>query len=96
MSVAGTGLRVAPDQPGRRLARFALGREVARVRRSGTPVLTFQPTGADLGLMGLNAMDESRRTPVSRSAYESTCRRLDSSIARDRVAILRSEPSPPA
>ena len=30
------------------------------VRRGGTPVLTFQPTDADLAVMGLNAMDASR------------------------------------
>ena len=61
MSVAAAGFRMAPDQPARRLARYALGREVARVRRSGTPVLTFQPTDTDLAVMGLNAMEESRR-----------------------------------
>jgi NTE family protein len=93
MSIAGTGLRVAPDQPARRIARFALGREVARVRRNGTPVLTFQPTAADLAVMGLNAMDESRRAPVTRTAYESALRRLDSTGARERTAILRSSAS---
>jgi hypothetical protein len=93
MSIAGAGLRVAPDQPARRLARFGLGREVARVRRDGTPVLTFQPTGADLAVMGLNAMDESRRAPVSRSAYESARSKLDSIGARDRTAMLRSSAS---
>ena len=89
MSIAGAGLRVAADQPARRLARFALGREVARVRRGGTPVLTFQPGGSDLAVMGLNAMEESRRAPVTRSAYESTLRRLDSNGAAERIAILR-------
>ena len=94
MSIAGNGLRVAADQPARRFARFTLGREVARIRRSATPVLTFQPTAADVAIMGLNAMDESRRSPVARSTYESALERLARSDASDRAAILRrSAPS---
>jgi NTE family protein len=88
MSIAGNRMRIAADQPGRRLARFALVREVARVRREGTPVLTFQPSAADLSVMGYNAMDEARRAPVTRSAYESALRRLARPDARDRTAIL--------
>jgi NTE family protein len=96
MSVAASGLRVAADQPARRIARFTLGREVARVRRGGTPVLTFQPTDADRAVMGLNAMEPTRRAPVTRAAYESARRRLASTGALDRVAILRSAVSRPA
>ena len=94
MSIADIGFRVAADQPARRFARFALGREVARVRRSGTPVLTFQPTGSDLAVMGLNAMQEARRGPVTRAAYESASRRLASSNALDRAETLRSSATP--
>jgi NTE family protein len=90
MSIAGNGLRVAADQPARRFARFALGREVARVRRQGTPVLTFQPTAADIAVMGLNAMDESRRAPVARATYESALERIARADAGERTAILRS------
>lgn len=90
MSVAASGFRMAPDQPARRLARYALGREVARVRRSGTPVLTFQPTDTDLAAMGLNAMEESRRAPVTRAAYESASRRLALAGVLDRADVLRS------
>ena len=93
MSIAGTGVRFAADQPARLISRYALGREVARVRRSGTPVLTFQPTEADLAVMGLNAMEESRRAPVAHAAYESARRRLDSTGAHDRRAILRRSTS---
>jgi NTE family protein len=92
MSIAGNGLRVATDQPARRLARFALSREVARVRRL-TPVLTFQPTVADAAVMGLNAMDESRRAPVTRKAYESALHRLARADAGARVGVLRSSSS---
>jgi NTE family protein len=93
MSIAGNGLRVAADQPARRFARFALGREVARVSRQGTPVLTFQPTAADIAVMGLNAMDETRRAPVARATYESALERLARTDAVDRAAILRSSAS---
>ena len=93
MSMAASGMRFAPDQPARRLARFALGREVARVRRSGTPVLTFQPTSADLETMGLNAMDESRRALVTHAARESAVKRIEAAGSSDRVAILRSPAS---
>jgi len=97
MSIAGRGLRMTADQPARRLARFALGREVAKVRRAGTPVLTFQPTADDATMMGLNAMDESKRAPVTRHIRESARRRLASAGAHDRMEILRSStPSRPA
>jgi NTE family protein len=93
MSIASNGVRVAADQPARRLARFALSREVARIRRYGTPVLTFQPTAGDVAVMGPNAMDESRRAPVAHSSYESALRRLTHSDADDRTAILRGSSS---
>jgi NTE family protein len=93
MSIARTNPRLAPDQPARRLARFRLVREVARIRRAGVPVLTFQPTDADLGVMGLNAMDPSRRADVTRQAFESTRFRLAHPDARERASILASSPT---
>jgi NTE family protein len=96
MSVARTSLRLAPDQPTRRLARYRLVREVARIRKAGTPVLTFQPTDEDLALMGLNAMDPSRSGDVTRQAFESTRRRIGRADARERLAILAGSPTPRA
>jgi NTE family protein len=90
MSVAGTRLRPSLDLPARRLARLYLGQEAARVRRRGTPVLAFQPTDADRGVMGLNAMDPARRGPVVHQARESTRRRLERADVRERVEVLRS------
>src|SRR4029077_11498141 len=78
MSIAGNAIRFAPDQPGRRFARFLLAQEVARVRRLGTPVITFQPTPADLAVIGLNAMDPTRRGDVARQARMSATARLPS------------------
>ncbi len=94
MSVARTNPRFAPDQPARRLARFRLVREVARIRRTGIPALTFQPTDADLAVMGLNAMDPDRRADVTRRALESTRLRLARPDASERVSILASAPTP--
>jgi NTE family protein len=96
MSVARANPRFAPDQPARRLSRFRLAREVARIRRGGTPVLTFQPIDEDLAVMGLNAMDASRSADVTRQALESTRRRLARTDARDRVSILAASPTPRA
>ena len=90
MSVAGNRLRPSLDLPARRLARLYLGREAGRVRRAGTPVLAFQPVAADLAVMGLNAMDPTRREAVTRQARHSTRRRLARPDVRDRLASLRS------
>jgi NTE family protein len=90
MSIARTSPRFAPDQPARRLARLRLVREAARLRRAGIPVLTFQPTDGDLGVMGLNAMDPSRRADVTRRALESTRLRLARPDAAERASILES------
>ena len=45
------------DLPIRRLFRMRLGREAAKVRRSGTRVVAFQPGPEELAALGLNAMD---------------------------------------
>jgi len=88
MSVARNSVRLAPDQPARRLSRLTLAAELTRVRRGGTPVLTFQPTSADLGVMGLNAMDPARGAEVVRQARRSARDRLGRPDARDRVVLL--------
>jgi NTE family protein len=89
MSIAHGRVRLARDQPPRRLARLALMRAAARVRRSGTDVLTFQPTEADLGVMGWNAMDASRAPAVTRRARSTAAQRLERESARARVETLR-------
>jgi NTE family protein len=93
MSIARGAARLAPDQPARRLARLALGREVSRVQRHGTPVLTFQPTRDDLEVMGFNAMDERRRSAVATQIRQSARRRLLRADVRERVLVLTSSPS---
>ena len=91
MSVAGNPMRPAPDLPARRLARFYLGQEVARLRRGGAVVLAVQPHGDDRAVMGLDAMDTGRRARVVEQAYASTTRRLARDDIAEVVAMLRSE-----
>jgi NTE family protein len=88
MSVAGNRLRPSLDLPARRMCRLYLGQEIARIRRRGVPVLTFQPTGDDLATMGLNAMDPSRRAPVTKQARKSALRKLDRADVRELVSLF--------
>jgi len=90
MSVAGNRLRPSLDLPARRLCRFYLGQEVGRIRRRGVPVLAFQPTADDLNVMGMNAMDPSRRGPVTTQARESTLKKLEREDTRALLSLLHS------
>lgn len=77
------GVRVARlDTPLRLLLRTTLAREAALVRRRGTPVITLQPGRADLGVMGLNAMDPRPWADVVEQAQASTRRRLQDTAVR--------------
>ena len=78
--------------PLRQWARLELDREVRRVTRAGTPVLAFQPTRADVAVMGVNAMDMGRRPEVLRTAQESTRRWLDDPRNAASVGVLRGTP----
>lgn len=91
MSRAG-GVVVGRTGPVRQWARLELDREVRRVTRAGTPVLAFQPTGADLAVMGFNAMDFGRRGAVARQARESTLRWLGDARNAEMMALLGKNP----
>ena len=93
MSVVGNRLRPTLDLPARRLCQFYLGQEVARIRRRGVPVLTFQPTGDDLKAMGMNAMDPARRKPVTERARQSALKKLDRADVRALLSLLHSATS---
>ena len=90
MSIAGRGVRIAADTPIRRACRAYLDREAIAVRRRGTPVVAFQPTADDAAVMGVNAMDPSRRATVARQVYDSTRARLRRPDMRERLALLRT------
>ncbi|MEJ7583005.1 MAG: patatin-like phospholipase family protein [Acidimicrobiales bacterium] len=89
MSLSGRGVRLAADQAVRRWSGALLDSEAFRLRRRGMSVVAFQPTAEDAGVMGVNAMDASRRTAIARRAYESTLRRLARTDTQARLAPLR-------
>jgi hypothetical protein len=74
----------------RAVTTFRLAAEVRAVRRRGTPVLTFQPTRADLDVMGWNAMDGAKREAVAHQAYGSATRRLADRRAQERIELLQT------
>lgn len=88
MSIAGGGLRLAADQPMRRWSRALLDGEARRLRRRGIPVVAFQPSAADAQVMGLNAMDPSRRAAVARQARASTASRLAHGPTREKLSPI--------
>lgn len=88
MSVTGRQLRLSADQPSRRWSAALLLGETRRLRRAGIPSVAFQPTPDDASVMGLNAMDVTRRAAIARAAYESTIRRLERGATRERLAPL--------
>ena len=73
---------------GRGYMRWRLAAEARAVRRTGTPVIAFSPTPADLEVMGWNAMAAGRRTAVANRAYASASERLESSRWREVLAPL--------
>jgi NTE family protein len=88
MSLTGRRLSRSPVSIVRRWSGALLDAETLRLRRRGVPVVAFQPTVADVEVMGLNAMDPTRRGPVARQVHESTTRRLARADTRARLAAL--------
>jgi len=76
------------DLPLRAAVRLRLSREVDQLRRARTPVLTLQPTREVRNAMGNNPMDPRRGSAVTRTAYESTLRRLEDDNVQERIAAL--------
>jgi hypothetical protein len=75
---------------GRALPTWSLRRETSQVRATGTPVLTIQPTAADLPVLGLNSLDRNKVPAVAEQAYQSTMKRLDHPGAGAELGILLS------
>ena len=73
---------------GRGYMRWRLASEARAVRRSGTPIIAFSPTPADLEVMGWNAMAAGRRTAVVNRAYASAAARLERSADLEVLAPL--------
>ncbi len=66
----------SPVHAARRHFGLRLGQEVRRLRRGGVTVVAFQPSDADLAVMGGRAMDPSRAQAVAAQARSTTVRRL--------------------
>lgn len=87
MSYAGS--RLVAAQPSRRWARLLLDGEALRLRRRRISVIAFQPTAEDTAVMGLNAMDASKRAAIAEQVHVSTLRRLERADVRERLTGLR-------
>lgn len=72
----------------RALHHEVLRRELAGLARGGTKVLAFEPSAAELAVMGWNAMDPGRMPAVAEQAYRSARALLDTAAARDARAVL--------
>jgi NTE family protein len=81
------------ERPVRAAASWYLGREVAKVRATGVPVLVFQPGGDDLGDIAGNAMDPKRRPAATRRAGQLARLRLTRPDAAQLVELLRDAAS---
>jgi NTE family protein len=90
MSVGRGALRPRPELVGRITHRATLQREVTGLRRRRRTVVTLQPGGEDLAVMGggADALDAGRRKVVTRRARASTLRRLESPQLRSTLAAL--------
>ena len=67
-----------------------LAGEVKHLKAAGQRVLTFQPTQAEVSVMGRNAMDASRREPTTKTALESARARLADPSVAERLQLLRN------
>ena len=76
MSAVGEALQWHPRWVSRAGYHKVLGLEVDEVEAGGTPVLVFEPTGADLELMQGSAMDDSGEAELVELAYETATDRL--------------------
>ncbi len=65
-----------PSHAARSHFRARLGQEARRLRRAGMTVVTFQPSAADIAVMGGKGMDTTRTAAVVEQARETTLRRL--------------------
>lgn len=82
--------RVGADLLVRRFAQARLSAEMDQARRGGAQVLLIRPSAADLTAFGSNMMRRSGNDVVTRVAYESAARQLDSTHGRRVLAAIGS------
>jgi NTE family protein len=68
MSAGFAVLQPTADGPMRAVCRLLLRREMARVRASGTSIVSLEPGREERALMGVNALDGARRHGIIRQA----------------------------
>lgn len=88
MSATRAALRSRNRIPIRVAARWSLTREVARLRRKGIKVVTFQPSPDDIDAMGANALDASKMASVCEQVQATTARRLRADALRAELDVL--------
>jgi NTE family protein len=88
MSAVRGAVRIGPRTAIRQIARLSLAREAAALRGRQIPVVAFQPTAADLEVMGGDSLDPHKFAPVAAAAEASTRRRLARADVRERLAVL--------
>jgi len=88
MSISRGAPRPRLDVPVRLQFRRYLSGEAAKVTRSGTPVVSFQPNSADLDVLGFNAMDPRRSRAVLEQVRTTTRQRLAAPALQQALAAL--------
>jgi NTE family protein len=91
MSATRAALRDVRFTTSRGLHAATLAREVAEVRRQGTPVLVLHPGPEVVVAVGPSSMDVERRGDVARVAYETVRRHLEGPALSERLALLRGD-----
>jgi pimeloyl-ACP methyl ester carboxylesterase len=76
------------DGPMRAICRLLLRREMARVRASGTSIVSLEPGREDRALMGVNALDGARRHGLIRQARTTVLARFADPVRRQRLRLL--------
>ena len=94
MSATAGRLKIGRAHPVRAWSGALLDAEVLRLRRRGIPVVAFQPTGADVAIMGNNAMEPTRRAAIAAQANASALRRIARADSQARLAALLRSPPP--
>jgi len=79
--------------PARAWCKAVLAAEVRALRRAGSQVVVFEPSPADVKVMGLNSLDTERMARVAESARAGAARHLE----RDGAPVLvpRRDPAAP-
>ncbi len=91
MSAGFAVLQPTADGPMRAVCRVLLRREMARVRATGTSIVSLEPGREDRALMGVNALNGERRHGIIRQARTTVLDRFADPVRRQRLRLLSTE-----